>query len=60
VTTIETRDWYRVKIGAIFSFTVSLTRVMTVTPDTTPAAVRALLWPVCFRMMLQMVKMLNQ
>lgn len=60
MTTIETRDWYRLKIDAILSFTVSLTRVMTVTPDTTPAAVRALLWSVRFRMMLQMIKMLIQ
>jgi hypothetical protein len=60
VTTIETRDGYRVKIDAILSFTVSLAPVMTVPPDTTPAAVRTLRWSIRFRMMLQMIKMLIQ
>jgi hypothetical protein len=60
VTTIKTRDWHRGKIDAIFSFTVSLPRVMTMTPDTTPTAVRTTLWSVRFRMMLQMIKVLIQ
>jgi len=47
-------------VPPIVIFTVSLTRVMTVTPDTTPAAVRTTLWSVRFRMMLQMVKVLIQ
>ncbi len=60
VTTIETRDWHRLKIDAILPFTVCLAPVMTVTPDTNQAAVRALPWPVRLRIMLQMIKMLLQ
>ena len=60
MTTIKTRDRHWVKIDALFSFTVCLAPVITVTPDTTQAAVRALRWPVGLRMMLQMIKMLIQ
>ena len=60
MTTIETRDWHRAKIDAIFPFTVCLAPVMTVTPDTTQAAVRTVRWSERLRMMLQIIKMLIQ
>ena len=60
MTTIKTRNRHWVKIDALFSFTVCLAPVITVTPDTAQAAVRALRWPVVLRMMIQMIKMLIQ
>ena len=60
MTTIESRDWHRVKIDAVLSFTVCLAPVITMMPDTTPAAVRTLLRPERLWMMLQMIKMLIQ
>ena len=60
MTTIKARDRHRVKIDATFPFTVGLAPVITVTPDTTPAAVRTLLRSIHLRIMFQMIKMLIQ